>query len=315
MVRGMSITRPTSRSIHAAGPRALLVLIAALAVAACGGTATTTPTPTATTPPAAATPTSAPSATPAPSKGPATAQFSLVGTAGLTGPVTTQEITCGGPTLDGPQIFFLGRSGANGPQVVIFILAAHIEVRVATGSADTLRLRNFVGTGVTSFDAASGARLDSPLTETTDAATATTGIGALTSISGTVDCGNQQAGSSTLIVSGLTTFGQLSGSLTSIHVTCTVTASGTYVGTQGLMTAGSTPVLVFITASTGLLQVAVEIRGSGEFFSSKGSGLVALETNGAQMSGSVEVEQAGATPSPHMVHVAGESICGTTIQQ
>lgn len=260
--------------------------------------------------------TPSPSPSPAPSKGPATAQFSIVGTAGLTGPVTAQTITCNQPTLDGPQISFIGRAGASGPDIVIFARPGHVEVRVGTGAAATLRLRTFVGTGVTSFDAAAGMKLDTTLTETTDKATATGSLGALSSISGSLDCGNEQPGSANIVVSGLSPYGQLDGAMTGVNVRCTVTASGTFVGIAGLGMAGSTPVLLFVTASTGLLQVAVETRTAGSFYTGKGSGLVTLVPGGATIAADVNAAApSGSTPSPNLLHVTGAATCGTTIQQ
>ena len=97
---------------------------------------------------AAATPTAAASATPVASKGPASATLGIVGTAGLTGPITAQTITCNRPALTGgPEIFFIGQAGTNGPSIIIFLQAATMQVRVGTGSASTLRLRQFTGTG------------------------------------------------------------------------------------------------------------------------------------------------------------------------
>ena len=83
-------------------------------------------------------------------------------------------------------------------------------MRVAPGSGATLSLR-LRGIGRDAFRRGEGAELDSPLTETTPAGSATGDLGALTSISGTVDCGDQQAGTTTVVVSGTTPFGQLSG--------------------------------------------------------------------------------------------------------
>jgi hypothetical protein len=295
----------------------VIAVAALLTVAACGGTAATSPastgTPAATATPPAATPTAPASPTPAASKGPATAALGIVGTAGLTGPITAQTIDCNRPAISGgPEIFFLGQAGANGPAIVIFLQAATMQVRVATGAAATLRERDFTGTGVTDFDAATGAHLDSPLTETTDAATATGNLGALSSISGTIDCGDETAGTANIIVSGSTPFGQLAGTpLTSVEVTCTNTASGLFVGAIGLSTAGTTPVLVFVTASTGALQVSIETGSAGSFYSGKGTGLATLTANGAQMAGDVSVSvAAGATPSTQTVHVTGDDTCG-----
>jgi hypothetical protein len=259
---------------------------------------------------------SSPSPSPLPSKGPATAQFAIVGTAGLTGPVTAQRITCHQPSLDGPQISFIGRDGASGPDIVIFATAGHVEVRVGTGSAATLRLRTFVGTGVTSFDGATGLTLDTALTETTSAATATGSLGALSSISGSLDCGNEQPGSANVAVSGLSPYGQLDGAMTGVAVTCTVTSSGTFVGIAGLGMASSTPVLIFVTASAGLLQVAVGTKTAGSFYTVKGAGVATLTPGGATIAADVpESVPSGSTPSPNLLHVTGTATCGTTIQQ
>ncbi|MFI5261666.1 MAG: hypothetical protein ACHQZR_03810 [Candidatus Limnocylindrales bacterium] len=305
-------------SARAAVRRACVAIASIFLVAACGGTAAS-PVPSTAAGPATASPaTSAvvtPSPSPAVSKGPASAQFTLVGTAGLSGPTSTQEIICGEPSLDGPQIFYLGQAGTSGPQIVIFVVAGHVEVRAGTGSASTLRLRSFQGSGVTAFDAASGAHLDSALTEITPAGTATGDIGALSSITGTIDCGDQQPGSADVVVSGLTPYGRLDGALTSVHVGCTDTTSGVFVGISGLATAGTTPVLVDVTASADHLQVAVESKAAGTFYTGPGAGSVTLVAGGARMAGDVtESVAAGATPSPHTLHVSGSATCGTTIQ-
>lgn len=256
------------------------------------------------------------SPTAAPSKGPATAQFSLVGTAGLTGQVTTTEIVCGEPSIDGPQIFYQGTS-ASGPAIVIFMQAGHVEVRVATGSASTLKLRSFVGSGVTGFDASAGGQLDTPLTETTGKGDAIGDLGALTSISGSVDCGDQQPGTANIVVTGLTPQGSLSAALTNVHVTCTfTTGSGEFVGVSGLTTTGApaTPILMFVTGSTGMIQVAVEARASASFYNGKGTGLVTMTAAGAHMEGDVtESVTGGATP--HTLHAAGDATCGLTVHQ
>jgi hypothetical protein len=294
-----------------------------LVLAACGNSSSavsnspeTTSGPSASIAPISASAASSSSPTLVATKGPPTAQFSITGTAGLTGPVTTQSIGCNKPSLDGPEIDFIGKAGASGPMIVIFARAGHAEVRVGTGAASTLRLRTFVGSGVTSFDAATGLALDTTLTETTDAATATGDLGALSSISGTIDCGNQQPGSANVVVSGPSPYGQLAGALTDADVTCTVTASGTYVGIVGLSTAGTTPVLLFVTASTALLQVSVGTKTAGTFYTAKGSGLTTLVPGGATIAGDVmEAVPSGSTPSPNLLHVTGSATCGTTIQQ
>lgn len=318
--------------MHAARPgstghlvRWSAAILVGLLVAACGGSGATSPTQAPSTTPASAAsdtpapsspasvaPTASPAPTPAPSKGPATATFALVGTGGASGAVTTTEIICGRPSLAGPQIFFLGRLGSTGPQVVVFLRAGYVEVRLGSGSGTTLHLRTFTGSGVTGFDGAVGAKLDGPLTETTAAGTSIGDLGAVRSISGALDCGNQTAGTSTIVLTGASPNGALAGPLTDVKVTCTVTTSGTYVMVNGLAMAGSTPVLIFLTATTGSLQLAVELAAEGAFYSAKADGIATLNVNGATVTGDVsDAPKAGETV--RTVHVAGDATCGTTI--
>lgn len=296
-----------------------------LVAAACGASGSATPSPSAVagattapstsqaTPPSSA-PSPSPSATAGPSKGPATAHLALVGDAGLTGPVTARDIYCGPPSLDGPQIEILGQAGTAGPMIVAFLMAGHAEVRVATGSGASLRLRSFVGTGVTGFDATSGAQLDSSLTETTDATTNKGDLGAVTSITGTVDCGDQQPGTASVRVSGQSAQGPLDGTLTDAYVLCTVTASGTFVAVRGLMTTGTTPLLVFVTGSSGVLRVVVDSRAAASPYVGNGAGLVTLVSGGAHMAGDV-TESVAAGTTPHTLHVEGDATCGLTVKR
>jgi hypothetical protein len=306
--------RPTF--VRRAGWIALVVLGGLLA--ACSSTASVAPSSAAlasTLPALSPVTTSSQPPSPVASKGPATAKFAIVGSAGLTGPVTTQSITCGRPSLGGPQIFYLGQA-ASGPQIVIFLMAGHAEVRVGTGSAATLKLRTYVGSGVTNFDAASGATLNTTLTETTTAGTAIGKLGALSSISGTINCGSQQQGSATIVLSGLTPQGQLAGALTSVEVTCTLVGSVEYVGVVGLGLAGTTPVLAFVTGSTGISTVTVENGSTSSSYQSNAPAFTTLVAGGATMAGDLaEQLPAGATPSPYSVHVMGSATCGSTVQQ
>jgi hypothetical protein len=298
-----------------------LVVLGGL-LAACSSTASVSPSAaalvsTVPAPSPAPSPVTAQSQPPSPaaSKGPATSQFALTGTAGLTGPVTAQTITCGRPSLQGPEIFFLGQAGTTGPAIVLFIRAGYVEARVATGSGATLRERDFTGTGVTSFDAVTGTQLDTSLTESLPPSNPGT-LGALTRISGTIDCGNQQQGSANIVVSGLTPQGQLTGALTSVQVTCTFVGSIEYAGVVGLGMAGTTPVLIFVTGSTGTSTVTVENGSSSSSYESNAPAFTTFVAGAATMTGDLpEQLAAGATPSPYTVHVMGDAWCGSTVEQ
>jgi hypothetical protein len=97
---------------------------------------------------------------------------------------------------------------------------------------------------------------------------------------------------------------------------CTLAASGSSVGIVGLSVAATTPVLLFVTASTGQLQVAVETATAGSFYTAKGAGLITLVPGGATTTGdAIESLPCGSTYSPNLLHVMGTATCGTTIGQ
>jgi hypothetical protein len=179
---------------------------------------------------------------------------------------------------------------------------------------ESLVLRSFEGSGVTGFDAAKGATLDSPLTENTDPASAIGDLGELTSFSGTIDCGNQQPGSATIQVSGESAQGTLDGTLTQVQVSCTQTSTSLFVIVGGMTTIGTTPAVMFVTGSNGFLQASVATKAGGSFYTKQDSSFVTLRSDGAHMEGDLpEAVAAGATP--HMIYVAGDATCGTTIQR
>lgn len=297
-----------------------VLLAVALLAAACGASATVVPITAGlgSVPPepsAAASASSAPSVapTPGPSKGPATATFALTGTAGLTGGVTVTRIVCGLPSLAGPDIQVLGTTGS-GPGFVAFVSANHIEARVAMGDGPTLKLRTFVGSGVTSFDPAAGTQLDSDLTESTAPGSAVGTLGALSHLSGTIDCGNQQAGSATITITGTSKVGAMSGQLSAAKVTCTVTASGTFVTAQALTMAGTTPVLVFVNAGPTMLQVVIETGTAADVYALQGATASTISPTGAQFS--ADLTETGTTDTPpRVLHVEGSDTCGTIINQ
>jgi hypothetical protein len=299
-----------------------VVLAVALLAAACGASSSAIPitaglrsVDVSLPPSAATTPSVGPSLapTPGPSKGPATATFALTGTTGLTGGVTVTRIVCGLPSLAGPEIEVLGTTGS-GPGFVAFVSANHIEARVAMGDGPTLKLRTFVGSGVTSFDPSAGTQLDSDLTESTAPGSAVGTLGALSHLSGTIDCGNQQAGSAMITITGTSKVGAMSGQLSAAKVTCTVTASGTFVTAQALTMAGTTPVLVFVNAGPTMLQVVIETGTAADVYALQGATASTISPTGAQFS--ADLTETGTTDTPpRVLHIEGSDTCGTIINQ
>jgi hypothetical protein len=109
--------------------------------------------------------------------------------------------------------------------------------------------RVFTGSGVTGFDAARGATLDSNLRETHPAGAVPGTIGALTRVHGTVDCGNQNVGTSTVTVTGKTGLGTLTGPLESVRVACFVSGDDNYVVIRGIGKVGTKRAEVFVNRS------------------------------------------------------------------
>ena len=101
------------------------------------------------------------------SKGPATATLTFGGSAGLAGVALTTSISCDDPGLAGTRIFILASPRSAGVGFNIELLAGQIQVIVSTGSGTASRGRMFTGTGVTDFNPAVGAKLNSTLTEVT----------------------------------------------------------------------------------------------------------------------------------------------------
>ena len=300
------------QTMQACGRRAALALclFGALAVAACGGdiplasrTSLATETPT---PRAAAT------ATP----GPASIAATLTGDAGVSGPLTvgtTHFVTCDAPTLKGTTI--LAYENATNPAigVLLTVRASTIEVRLAEGSGTAYTERIFDGAGVTSFDAFSGARFTSSLTETTPASANKGTIGSISSISGSVSCGTFTPGSASLTVAGDTPAGTLAGGLTSVRVLCGTNSSGGYITVSGLGRAGSTPVVVSLVGGVGgaTFYVVVQTASSVYEFSSTTAGIVTLTGSNGTYNGTAKEVSTSTGAAGRSVTVSGSATCGT----
>ncbi len=288
-----------------------LAPVIGLLVAACSGSAATPARATSSAlPSAAATITMAPSATPVATRGPATQSLTLTGPTGAAGAISNAAILCNLPSTDGLQISVLGQPTDPSLSVYIFVEPGKLTVRFDSGAGATYVERDFTGTGVSDFNAATGAQIDSQLTEVpTTGAHGTLGL--LTSISGSIDCGNQMPGSSTLTLSGPTPKGALGGGLDPVNVECVTNQYGPSVSILGLAQVGSAPTLLVVYVRPGSFSVSA----SGDAFFTSGSAVVAtLTATGAHVDGdAVEQLAAGSKVKPHTIHVSGDATCGTTV--
>jgi hypothetical protein len=276
----------------------LAVLV--LAIAACGGTATTSPAASATASP-----------TPSGPTGPPAAHGTVAGDAALAGALTFSSVECSAPGLAGGSIVSFASPPDNKISIRMVVAAGSIQLRVDSGSGSTYRERDFSGTGVTAFDAANGATIDSPLTETTAPGSATTGIGALTSINGSIDCMHQTPGSATITLSGGDA-DVVSGGLTSVRVICLNMATGNVVQIFGIGQTGtardSVSLFVFLN---GFNLFFTPSTGAGLYYAGQPGGTETLTGTGTHVD-AVGLYKPTTGTSTATVHVTGDATCGSS---
>jgi len=189
---------------------------------------------------------------------------------------------------------------------------------VSSGAGSTFVSRSFEGTGVKGFNAATGVRIDSPLTETTaENPSAHPGtLGAITSITGSIDCGGQTAGTSNVKFSGTTAEGAVGGGARPFRVECDTSASaGDRVVLVGIVKAGTEKALVFTTLGADSVTVFESFPGppaSTHQYLVNTSGAVTLSATGARVAADV-VEQNPTNGSAHTLHLAGRVECGSSL--
>ena len=289
-------------------------------VGGCGSAATAVPTTPSVSPPASASeavasgspapsvsllPSISPS--PTPPKGPATATFTFSGAKGLAGAVTKPAIRCGEPSFDGLTIDVFAQPADPAVLDRIVVTAGAVTVRVAAGAGSTYTERDFAGTSVTAFDPATGAQIDTKLAETTAVGLHRGTLGAVTSLKGTIDCGGQTSGTSTLTLTGDIPERHIDGPVSPANVRCA--ADGTNVSVIGLTQAGSTPVLLVISLGADRLSVAAEAKGAAtsRFYTTTTPGVASLVPDGAHAGG--DATEQNVTGNPLTIHVAGDVTC------
>jgi hypothetical protein len=299
-------------------PRLLgLLLFAGFVAGACGGAAATllpspSPQDSGSTP------------SPTPPQGPATAQLNLTGAPALGALIGGVKIQCNYPTLGGPVIVLSEQSSPGGPAVRVVVSQGSVTVRYSSGADKTYTERDFTGAGVTGFDAGVGAQFDSPLDELASA-NPTGSLGPIIQIQGSVDCGDQQPGTSSLVLTGVTPVGFLNGvTFNPVRVECDLGILGNSVNVVGVATVATVPTLFTISvaaSSKGVFSVTQSPQtGVSTTYSVKATGAVTIDGVGVHIAG-------GATPSasvkpivtptpagsPHKVTISGEAICGSTV--
>ncbi len=273
-----------------------------LALGACSGTANPTPTgtPAGNTPAASPSPSVAP--TPSASLPPASATISFGG--GVTGVTRGVQVSCDNPSLSGLDISLFGSTTTADVATTITITGQDVTVTLDSGSGSTFAARTFKGTGVTGFDATKGVHLDGALTEVPSSSNPGT-LPAIISITGSVDCGDQVPGSSTITFSGTVPEGAVSGPIDPVRVDCNPNAKPARVHAIGVIKVGATPVLlVFQATATGFTTYIVTTTKQ-HFFMATDSTAATISPTGAHVSG--RATESGTT---NTVQVSGDLVCG-----
>jgi hypothetical protein len=293
----------------ALGSVALVVVVAACSGG--GGAGPTAPLVQASAPPATAT-VSAPPPTPAPS-GPATATLTFVGDVHLAAGIGPVTIRCNFPNLNGSNITVFGSSKDGVDSFFLTVTGAVFYLRVSAGSGTTFTYRQFQGSGVTAFDSARGAQLSGAVSETTPTGAATGAIPVIASMTATIDCGGQTAGSGTVHVKGTLPAGAVDADLTDLRVEC-----DTFQGNMSVVGDG----LVMIGTKQSFVAITVQPTGATTLFFSIGP--VPAYLNGpAPSSGKITGQSAtfdadasapaSATSPAIIVHMSGQVTCGSSV--
>lgn len=261
----------------------------------------------------------APPATAAPgpiSTAPASFRLAVKGDPNVTGTWGASfGVNCNNPTLTGYDILLFAQSPDAKAVVLITLNAGKIDVSERAGQGATYTDREFTGTGVTGLDPAHGGAFDSDLTIVPTPNSKPGTLGTITHVSGTVDCGNQTVGSSTVVASGASAEGALNGPFDRFRATCNHSAQyGNSASLVGVVTAGSTPtyfIVNFPASGTATIFSTSENPPAQHSYTIAKTGTLTVTATGAHVDADyTEVVSAGATP--HTIHLAGDTVCGTT---
>jgi hypothetical protein len=238
------------------------------------------------------------------------ATITLKGDAAIAGSVADPIVNCSFPTLDGVRITAFGQPRDPAATVTLSIAPKAVTVTVQSGTGPGSHERTFTGSGVTGFNATHGATVDAPLHETTRRGVTPGAIGALNHVEGQVDCGSQNAGTSTVTVAGRTSAGTLNGPLESVRVACFVNGDDNYVVVRGIGKVGTKRAEVFVTLQPARFIVGVTPAGGKALAFSSDPYATSLPTDvGATVKGDAVEGNGPATGGPSL-HVEGGAKCG-----
>ncbi|HLX35425.1 MAG TPA: hypothetical protein VKR30_09335 [Candidatus Limnocylindrales bacterium] len=228
-------------------------------------------------------------------------------------------VTCDNPSFAGPDIIFFGQSPDAKAVVLIALMAGSIGVSERAGSGANYTDREFKGTGVSAFDPATGGTFDSDVSEVVQPNAKPGTLGKISHVTGSIDCGGQTAGASTVTVTGSTADGAVSGPFSSFRVQCNSSAQyGRSVGMTGIITIGSNPTLMIITLPSanpngGVIFSVGDNPATNHTYKLDPAGTLSVTATGAHIDADFVEVLAGGAAGPHRIHLAGDVTCGTIV--
>ena len=262
-------------------------------------------------------PTTSEAASPLPT-GPATFHLTVSGDANVTGNWTSSYgVNCNNPTFEGLDLLFFAAAPDGKAVVLITVKPGLILVSERAGSGSTYTDREFQGTGVTSFDPARGASLDSDVSMVPGTGQTPGTLGTITHVAGSVDCGSQRPGTSTVVISGASAEGPFTGPFTRFRVVCNLSQqNGNSVSATAIINAGASPTLFIINLpANGKATIfsPPTAQAAQHLYNIAAGGTLTTSDTGAHLDTDfVESLQSGSTATPHTVHFKGDVTCGTT---
>jgi hypothetical protein len=229
------------------------------------------------------------------------------GAASVTGPIIATSIDCNYPTLSGQEIYVLAHFSNPNLSTQLHVQSGKLTVLLDTGQGTTFQSRTFTGTGVTGFSAGTGVQINSTLTETASAASPGTTLGEITSIKGSIDCGNEKAGSTTIHLTGTSTLGSFDTDISSALVICRsypASSGGNQIAVSGLAKAGTTPVSILVSIQNGTFSFEA-VAGPANSVFLNGTGTATVSGDTAHVDGT-----ASSTTNSSSVTVVGDATCG-----
>jgi hypothetical protein len=248
-----------------------------------------------------------PSPTPLP---PASGHLTSTGDVALVTTVAPAAITCSYPSLNGLEILLFVQNVDKSLGGFVTLSSSQGFVRIGAGSGATYTQRNFVGMGVTNFDAAKGAQFNAQLADNSPSGQNKGTIGAVNSIAGSVTCRNKNPGSGNITITGDSTGGAIHGALTSLLVSCSATMPN-FARISALMHACSAPdAIEFGGGGTEITFASISTSSTSFFFGSSTPGLYTVTNGHVHWNNKAVLTQSGAGAAGHEVTISGDATCG-----